>query len=125
MKNIENAIRKFVKEETGIELMACNEALKLDKSVVLFTDIKISPKDAGALSPMFKIINFSITALTYVLPPEDIDAGQMGCDFELMYSYQHPSGSNGYACEYVTNGNVVMSRYDFFNAKYRFPIQGI
>lgn len=111
MEKFEKIIREFVKKETGIELMAANESLQEGKCVKLFSEIAIDPSDAGALKLMFMGIQMSIYAAAY----------QDGkCKFTVRYSYQHPSGSNGYGVDFVTDGNKVLAMKDYFDNECEF-----
>lgn len=55
--------------------------------------IKIDPKDAGLLAPIYKSIEVEIS----VGFSSRIGVGQV----TLQYHWQHPSGSNGYRITYV------------------------
>lgn len=111
MEKFERIIRDFIKKETGIELMAANESLQVGKDVKLFSEIVIDPSDAGALKLMFKSIQMSIYAVVY----------QDGkCKFTVRYSYQHPSGSNGYGVDFVTDGDKVLTMKDYIDNECKF-----
>jgi len=63
--------------------------------------IKIDPKDAGMLSPIFKEID-----LTYyfIIFPEQ------GFSIDLHYEWEHPTGSNGYRLIYQYDENGKFKR---------------